>query len=502
MAIRGGSNWFRRFFNLWGLGTMFNGQRDLWKTFGYNTTPTFDNMLQKYARQDIAKRLIDAPVLGTWREMPKVYDDTGTDGDFAKAWKAMVEDMKILNTFRRADKLAEMGEFSLLYVGFDDGQKADQPLVPGTGPNQRKILYLQAFSQRSAGVKELDLDPKSPRFGKPLTYLINPIPYSKLQQTGGNLGQLIVGGSAQTAQSITVHFTRIIHIVENPLEDDTYGFPGLLNVYNLLDDMLKVVGGSAETYWLTANRGLQIDVDKDLELDAADEQALSDEAQEYADGLSRVMRTKGVTVKPLGSEVANPKGPFDVQIQLLAAARGIPSRILMGSEAGQLASTQDRASWAERLDERQTSYAGPSILSPFIQMIVQAGAIPVMPKGRIIVEWPSNFVLSPLEKAQTTAQQARTLANIQKHYKDAASIGQDGLITMKEARVMILGLPAVPEQSLKDDGTQPSTGNPMPKPLSPQETAKVDAAKGGFGQGAPNGSGNSDGSGDGSAVSN
>ena len=53
-----------------------------------------------------------------------------------------------------------------------------------------------------------------------------------------------------------VHASRVIHVAEDILDDEVYGIPRLEPLYNYLDDLLKVVGGSAEMFWLDAKRRL------------------------------------------------------------------------------------------------------------------------------------------------------------------------------------------------------------------------------------------------------
>jgi len=175
---------------------------------------------------------------------------------------------------------------------------------------------------------------------------------------------------------------------------------------------------------------MQVDVDKEMELLEADAQALEEEIEEYIHNLRRVIRTKGVTVNSLGSDVADPRGTFSVLTSLLSGATGIPQRILFGSEAGQLASEQDRANWAARIEERRVLFAEPMILNPFVKMMVAATVLPA--PTSLVWKWPDAFKMSPLERAQAAAQKARTLANTAK-----ALEATDPVITKEEARSMI-----------------------------------------------------------------
>ena len=71
----------------------------------------------------------------------------------------------------------------------------------------------------------------------------------------------LTGINSSTVRKVEVHYSRILHVAEGVLQNSYKGEPRLSRVFNLLDDLMKVAGGSAETFWLTANRGLQADID-------------------------------------------------------------------------------------------------------------------------------------------------------------------------------------------------------------------------------------------------
>jgi hypothetical protein len=280
--------------------------------------------------------------------------------------------------------------------------------------------------------------------------------------------------SANGLTALKVHASRIIHIAENTLVGELFGSPRLERVYNTLEDLEKVTGGAAETYWLVGNRGLHIDIDKEVELDSDDAKALTDEIDEYQHQLRRVIRTRGAKINDLGSENPDPTGTFNVLIAVLSGATGIPRRILTGSEAGQLASNQDRANWADRIVERRTSFGNPVVLYGIIRNLTRAGFLPTDDKLAITIDWPSAYTMSPYEMAQTSAQHARSATNFAKALETMNRIkkgtpaktdmngvpiegsGTPGvdigdLVTVDEARKFIgLDKPAITYDSSKD----------------------------------------------------
>lgn len=411
------------------LGLQFGGKRDLYAVYGYKLNPDSTDFVLKYLRQDIAGRIVDAPAAAIWRNPPKVE---GGDA-FNTRWDVITKEHDVWSRLDRADKLCGLGAFSALFVGLSDSGDVAQPVRPQRSGNgsPREILYIQPFAENSLAIDKFEEDSTNPRFSLPLIYELRAVDPSGTAVSG-------LRTRAVRTQNIKVHHTRILHVAENLLEDDTIGNPRMARVYNLLEDMIKVSGGSAETYWLASNRGMQADIDKEMELGPTDATDLADEIEEYQHELRRFVRTRGVTLKALGDTVVDPRGVFDVLILLIAGATGIPRRILLGAEAGQLASEQDRANWADRISERQTGFAEPNVLRPFIRLLVNAEVLPE--PIDLTIEWPSAFTLTPMEEAQRSAQMGRAATNLSKQTKEPQAI-----TSREEAREM-LGLPKEHEE--------------------------------------------------------
>lgn len=400
------------------LGIMFQGARDLYAVYGYSRVLVYEDYLAKYRRQDIAARLVEAEPTALWSNPPTLQADEALQ----TAWNDLVSNLNLYPTLDRLDRLIGLGRYAILVVGFDGGGDLESPLPNRPG---QKVLYLQPYSEKAAIIDTYQDNTSNPRFGMPEMYEINP----------GKSDQATTGISKALLQPPTfkVHHSRVLHISEGGLENVVFGVPRLEKVYNLLEDLMKVVGGSAETFWLTSNRGLQIDVDKDMDLKAGDLESLSDEIDEYEHNLRRIIRTRGVKINNIGSDVPDPRGHFDILIALLSAATGIPKRILLGTEAGQLSSEQDRANWAVRIENRRTLFGEPVMLNPLIRMLVASGA--VESPDELTWLWPEAFRMSPLERAQAGAQKARTLANVAKALSDKES----SPISREEGR-QIIGL--------------------------------------------------------------
>lgn len=403
-------------------GLQFSGARDLYSVFGYPQNLTADHLLAKYKRQDLASRVVDMPPEEMWAGSPTLK----TPEDAKDKWDNFAKHVSLWDKIIQADKLCAFGEYSVLFLGLPGSTES----LPRSVTEPETFRYIQAYSAKNALIKEYEADPSNPRFGQPTKYQIST-------------------GVGSTVKNFVVHWSRIVHIVDRPLEGQMFGEPRMAQVYNTLDDMLKIGGGSAEMYWLTANRGMQVNVDKDMELNESDANALSDELEEFQHQLRRYIRTRGVEITPLGSDVADPRGVFEVLLSILAGSTSIPQRILVGSEAGQLASEQDRANWAEYINRRRTVFAEPYVLRPIMRHLEILGYLPENSARDATFEWPEAFHLSPLEESQTLASKARAITNLSRRNQFA-----DPIMSDEEVRRWV-GLPDDPDGTLPEAPQQP-----------------------------------------------
>ena len=379
-------------------GETFGGSRDLYSAFGWKRSITFDDVYSKYRRNNIARRIVDLPVNDTWSEPPELLDGNDPETPFCFAFRDMAQRVRLWQYLERADILAGVGEYSVLLLGFKDTVGDLKLPVKGA----KDLLYLSVYSQKSAQITKLDDDPQSVRFGLPLLYDID-------------LGRSASGLPTSGLGTRRVHASRLLHVAEGLLEDEVYGRSRLEACYNLLDDLAKTVGASAEAIWRLAYKGLFITNRDDYEMpvkgtDAAD--ALDDQITEFIHEFRRALILEGVDVSELGGAVVDPSGFFSVVISLLSAATGIPQRKLVGSERGELASSQDERNWAAQIASRRTTFAGPVLLNPLVDRLIETGVLPEPDSGEYNFVWRPFYQPTEEEEAETALKAAGAIAKL------------------------------------------------------------------------------------------
>ena len=361
------------------LGVSFGGKRDIYKILGYPNDIEYNAYYAKYIRQDIANAIINKPINATWRgDVWLVEKDDEELSQLEKGWRQLYIDFKLKSIFKRVDILTSLGGYSVLFLGFNDisnNELLKTPLREGA-----KLIYLKPYGRRAVTISKYDQNPFSPRFNKPLYYAIS----------------VNVGNTQKTVQ---VHYSRVIHITQFTIDNENEGAPVLEKVYNRLMDLEKIVGGSGEMFWKNARPGYQANVDSDYTLSESAKKALEAQIDEYEHELRRMLVNEGVKWEALTQNVADPLNSVLVQIQMISAATEIPMRILIGSERGELASSQDVETWLSLIQDRREEYINSYILRPFTDHLIEYGVLPET-KEYYTFKWSDLFTKSDKDKAE------------------------------------------------------------------------------------------------------
>jgi len=387
------------------MGKSFGTNRDLYAALGYTKFPTFDDYYSKYIRQDIAKAIVEALPNACWRKKPIVTElnsDPGKLTKFEEEWNTLIKDFSVWHYLTRADRIAGIGQYGVMLIGYQDGKELREPVE-----NASELLYLRPYNENNAEISTWVEDSKDPRYGKPETYKLRI--------------RTALSNKSTSTSNVLVHHSRVIHIAEGLTDDDILGTPRLRPVLNRLNDLDLVAGGSAEMFWRGAFPGYGFKQDADATMDPQDMDDLEDEIQKYMHNLERFIRLKGISVENLTTQVADPSNHVSVLVDLISAATRIPKRILMGSERGELASSQDERSWDNRVDERRRDFCEPMILRPFIDDLISAGVLS-SPAEEYVIVWPDISVPTEKETAEVVKIKTEAFA------KYVSSPGADQLI--------------------------------------------------------------------------
>lgn len=423
-------------------GMLYNGDRDIYEVLGYDRQINPAQYRSRYERQDIAQTIVDIPAQTAWRTRPLVTDqpeaETTTNdermvsdaSEFDREVARLFEDLRLLHYLERLDRVAGIGRFGVMMLGLTDDKPLDQDPEGGFNSSNPSdsIAYLACFGESRVSV-DIEDDPRSNRYGLPKEYSIT--------------------FDEGTGSQEDVHWKRVIHVAENVLDNEVYGRSRMKGVWNRLVDLEKVVGSSAEMYWRGADRKFVANSQGEQ---IVNKEKMQNEIENLIHDLQSVAYLRNVELDTISGEAVDPSGIVDTLITLIAGKTGIPKRILTGSERGELASTQDRATFYGRMGERQEQFCEPQILRPLLDRLIMLGilsppqetadTVPLSPGaggyrapegGRYRIEWPTLFELNEVEQAEVTATIAGAV-------KDTAPMGDPAqLATIEELRSNVLG---------------------------------------------------------------
>lgn len=376
-------------------GQQFGGRRDINEVLGYPLGLDAEDYANMYERGDIAARIVDAYPDATWGEPPAIVMPDTDDGEGAQkpveGFEELAKKHQVWRSLHRLDRLTNMGHYGVLVIGLDGGE----PMHTPARGNDHKLLYLQPHSERTADIVRWDIRPDSPRFGMPFEYNIT----TGVNWTGTGAGERVM----------RVHYSRVIHVAERAQEDISIGTPRLKRIWNRMMDLDKLLGGGAEIYWQNAAQIIAFIADANTQFEEGEADQMGEQLEEMQHGLRRHLRLRGVQPEQLAAGLmgSDPSNLIDKELDFIAGATGIPKRILIGSERGELASSQDETAWSNRIMERREQHAGPNIIEPLIDRLMQFGCLTKQPYE---VQWPEEDTLGEQARSEIAKLKVETIS--------------------------------------------------------------------------------------------
>lgn len=338
-----------------------------YKDFGYPDQVTFDLAFRMYSRHGIAKAAVNKTVLKTWQDFPALWEteqagNTRDEQAILKhfrhigAWRAMAE----------ADRRAIVGGYAGLILRFADDQPFSAPVQTVRGGLEGLVELVPAWANQMT-VSEWITDTTSPDYGKPKTFTFN---------------EAAVDGKS-AARSFTVHPDRVLIW---SADGSVASASDLEAGYNALLDMEKVSGAGGEGFWKNAKSApvLEIppevkinDMAKDMGVEPDDlVDAMNEQVEDWQKGFDKLLMLQGMQVKTLGVVLPSPEHFHTIPLLTFAASMGIPAKVLLGSQTGERASTEDAQEWAQTCMARRENIAKPRIKA-LADHLVRVGVLPV-----------------------------------------------------------------------------------------------------------------------------
>lgn len=311
-----------------------------WCEYGFKEDLTFDDLYKLYRRGGIAHGAVEKLIGNCWKSNPQVIEgDSQDDAKKETAWERKLKPVlnhRFWRVFAEADRRRLVGRYSglLLHIKDDQAWKLE-------AKKDRGLEKVTAAWAGSLTVSEWDTDLNSTTYGQPKQW---------------QYAEQLPNGSTRR---VFIHPSRVF--ILGDYTSDAIGF--LEPAYNAFVSLEKVEGGSGESFLKNAARQLNINFEKDIDFNnlasmygvPVDElQARFDEvAVEVNRGNDTTLTTQGASVTPLVTQVADPQPTYNVNLQTAAAALDIPTKIMVGMQTGERASTEDQRYFNARCQSRR-----------------------------------------------------------------------------------------------------------------------------------------------------
>jgi len=305
-----------------------------WCEYGFKEDLDFHDLYKLYRRGGIANGAVNKLVSNCWKTNPQVIEGEVSDkSKELSAWEKnnnQVLTHRFWRSFAKADTRRLVGRWAGILLHIKDSKRWNEPVVKGRALQKITPVWRSALKVAS-------------------------------QDTSGNITMwqyTEVQPNGNTAQR-EIHPDRILIIGD--MSDDEIGFlePG----YNAAVSLEKVEGGSGESFLKNAARQLNVNFDKEINFSnlasmyGVSVTELQDKFNEAAAEVNRgndvLLTTQGASVTPLVTAVADPSPTYDVNLKTFAASVDIPSRILVGNQSGERASTEDQIYFNARCQSRR-----------------------------------------------------------------------------------------------------------------------------------------------------
>jgi phage-related protein (TIGR01555 family) len=338
----------------------------------FQKTVSDDDLEYLYTRNDIAAHAVDIPSRHVFSKWFTLKTEEEAEGEENKALEDEVsrinKDLNVQGVFSKAYGYSRLYGLGIVIMGLKDSARIREEPENVTG-----IEYLVAYPRKGVEKIEFYSDPEDERYGEIRRYKVN------IETSNGTIGRW-------------VHADRVIHVMENTLNNSPWGLSKLLPVYDLFTVLKNLDWASGEAYFSRAAPILELIVDLE---DEATPVPSKEEMDQMREDLKDVrasrqhIHAKGWELRVVegSANLPNPQWFFDPVVERIAGGVEVPKQILLGTSAGALASGQvNMAQYFKDIASIQSNLIEPLLMEFYHRL----------QKWKILSEGDFDIVWNPL----------------------------------------------------------------------------------------------------------
>jgi uncharacterized protein len=438
------------------LATMFPGffptaKHNHYADFGWPESVEFRQFFDIYTRNGIARAGIDRTILKTWQDMPFLLEKErdGSEGavkeetNLEREIRLRFAALRLWQRLAEADRRSLVGNYAGVILRFADSKRFAEPVARVPGGLDGLVEIIPAWEGQLA-VSEWDTSETSPTYGQPMMFQFNEAAVGK------------IGGQPR---AFNVHPDRVVVWSR---DGTIHARSSLEPGYNDLMTLEKVIGAGGEGFWKNAKSAPVLEVDAEANIEAM-ARAMGVKPEEIADkmsaqvegwqkGFDKLLMVQGIQAKTLGVTLPSPEHFVAVALQSFAASLSIPLKILVGTQTGERASTEDAAEWAQTNMSRRNNEVVPNIMT-LVDRLVRVG---IIPERDWHLDWSDLTESSMSEKID----RANKMADTNQKMKDGGEL----VFTPEEIRAAVDLEPLSEADKFREEPEDDETGAAITPP--------------------------------------
>lgn len=423
-------------------------KHDHYSDFGFPAHVTIDLLRAMFERNGIARAAVNKTILKTWQDNPTLWETDNPDESTLEAQiRQRFDDLRFWQKCAEIDRRSLVGEWAGGILRFADSQPFSAPVVTVPGGLAGLVEVVPVW-QGQLSVSAWDTDQLSPTYGTPLMF---------------DFAENRVGNSSTAPQrKFPIHPSRVIvWSADGTMDGDSLLEAG----YNDLMTIEKIVGAGGEGFWKNAKSSPILTLDADTDFDdmardmGVEQPAIVDEmnkqVESFNKGFDKSLVLKGIKAEMPTVSLPQPAEFVEAALQCFAASVPIPLKILIGSQTGERASTEDANEWNQTIKSRRGNSTRPMILA-LIRRLEQVG---VLPERDWLLDWPDLMEAGIDQKIERAGKMATI--NVQQ----STAYGEPAF-TVDEIRAVV-SMEPLDDGEFDDAEDEPD--EPPPPPLPPPE---------------------------------
>lgn len=456
-AARRLENMFPGYFQI---STKHNHYRD----FGYPDSLEFNQLYKMFLRNGIARAGIEKTIGKTWQDAPFLLDherdgSEGKDKDetpLELEIRQRFDDLRVWQRLAETDRRSLVGNYAGVIMRLADNKRFQEPVDTVPGGLEGLVELIPAW-EGQLQVAQWDTDELSENYGQPVMFQFNEAEVASKPN------------DATKTRSFMIHPDRVlIWSKDGTIHGTSLLEPG----YNDLIDLEKIKGAGGEGFWKNAKSAPVFEVDKEAKIadmakamgvvPEAVADKMSEQVEDWQKGFDQLLMIQGMQAKTLGITLPSPEHFWAAPLQSFAASIGIPLKILVGSQSGERASTEDASEWAQTIMSRRSSQIVPNIMA----LVRRLEGFNILPEGKDwFLDWADLTEASMGEKIDRAVK----MADANQKMKDTGEF----VFTPEEIRATVDYEPLSPSDAMRDDTADEdesaALGLPAPTEAPPKQ---------------------------------